>query len=237
MKRILVLIVAALAACEKAPSSLDEAAQQAQKAAEKAGAAAKEAAQKAAQEAGKKIEALPMTLNEEAAVKALHDIHRAQVKFKDEDLDRNSIKDYWTADVAGLYCLRHKSASKAPVGAIPIDLASADAAPYKGAYAGADYVYDKEMLKAHAPWAGYVFGMVAKDAGGSPYATDPDKSGKKVHHVAMWAACAWPAKYGQTGKNTFLINERGELYYKDTGGKPVAQWPDGKAIGKEWQKR
>ena len=43
--------------------------------------------------------------------------------------------------------------------------------------------------------------------------------------------CAYPAVYGRSGRNTFMIDVTGVIYQKDTGGKPVAKWPDLEADG------
>lgn len=232
MKRILVLTLA-LAACDDASQKTLE--EQAKEAAEKAAKTAGGLVDKAGKEVGKAVAALPMDINEKMAASALRDIHVVQVAFKEKDLDRNDVKDYWTADVAGLYCVRHKTAESS-AGGLAIDIASADASPYKGAYASNDYQYDKGMLKPHAAKAGYVYRMMEKAVDGALYATDPDRSGKKVHHTSAWAACAVPEKYGSTGKLTYIINQNAEMFRKDTAGKPVVQWPTEKVLGKEWEK-
>lgn len=228
MKRILILTLA-LAACDDASQKSFE--EQAKEAAEKAGSLA----EKAGKEVGKKIDALPMEINEAGAAAVLRDIHEAQVEFKEKDLDRNDVKDFWTADIAGLYCVRHKQTQKS-AGGLAIEIASADAALYKGTYASNDYQYDKQMLKPFAPKSGYVYRMMEKADDGSLYATDPDKSGRKVHHTSAWAACALPEKHGSTGKRTYIINQSAEMYRKDTAGKAVPQWPTDKVLGKEWEK-
>ncbi len=38
--------------------------------------------------------------------------------------------------------------------------------------------------------------------------------------------CAVPARYGATGRNTFIIDVTGVAYQKDNGGKPVTVYPD-----------
>ena len=37
--------------------------------------------------------------------------------------------------------------------------------------------------------------------------------------------CAYPAEYGKTGVMTFIVNQAGVRYQKDTGGKNIDQWP------------
>ncbi len=70
---------------------------------------------------------------------------------------------------------------------------------------------DKAMAEATTPErarAGYYFVEIETEGAGIP------------------GLCAAPARYGKTGRNTFVIDVAGVVYWKDTGGKPVRTWPD-----------
>ena len=41
-----------------------------------------------------------------------------------------------------------------------------------------------------------------------------------------FALCAVPAEYGKTGTMTLVLHPSGQVYQKDTGGKPVTRWPN-----------
>lgn len=49
--------------------------------------------------------------------------------------------------------------------------------------------------------------------------------GVKINWVDDYALCAIPAKYGGKTKRTFIINTNGTVFGKDTGGKPVFDYP------------
>ena len=64
-------------------------------------------------------------------------------------------------------------------------------------------------------------------------ATSPDRPRWNYYFVeirtegaAIPGLCAVPAVYGKTGRNTFVIDVTGVVYWKDTGGNPVRTWPD-----------
>jgi hypothetical protein len=42
---------------------------------------------------------------------------------------------------------------------------------------------------------------------------------------ARYGFCAYPERYGVSGRLTFIISESGTVYRKDTGGKPPAGYP------------
>jgi len=66
--------------------------------------------------------------------------------------------------------------------------------------------------------------------GGTPYNEyrfvdiTGDANGPYDYKVAF-GACAYPAKYGRYGNQTFIIDASGSIYQKDAGGKPVTTWP------------
>jgi hypothetical protein len=80
----------------------------------------------------------------------------------------------------------------------PIELIS-------GSFAGA--------TSAAAPISGYWF-VDMKSRAGKPF--DAAKE---------FGLCGVPAEYGRTGRDTLIIGEEGTTYRKDTGGKPVTDFP------------
>jgi hypothetical protein len=50
--------------------------------------------------------------------------------------------------------------------------------------------------------------------------------GGPYDHTREFGLSAMPAKPGESGKFTYIINHAGEIYRKDNGGKPVRTWPD-----------
>lgn len=79
----------------------------------------------------------------------------------------------------------------------------------------------------------------ADPAGAKTYGLTPaPKNGywfKVVGGAKGWAVVAYPAALRVTGNNTFLIDDEGTIWKKDTSGKPVETWP--KSPEKEgWRK-
>jgi hypothetical protein len=147
------------------------------------------------------------SLNERYASAYLKNLAKAESEFRAQDSDRNTIADFWTGDVAGLY----------RYGAL-IDrrVAEADGRPLQ------------PLVTAPIPHYGYLF--IAMDADDSTVPPeelrqDTDKHSGKVHHLTKFAFCAFPAMYGVMGRSTFIVNERGLVLRRDTVGKPIQRWP------------
>ena len=92
-----------------------------------------------------------------------------------------------------------------------------------------------------APKAGYYFRVMTHDNSNGksePYATETstdDKMGK-VHNNSCFGVCAYPAEYGASGRRTFIINEGNTIFWKDTAGEPVLEWPSDDDLKAEWNK-
>jgi hypothetical protein len=66
-----------------------------------------------------------------------------------------------------------------------------------------------------SPRAGYYFLDITRDTQGGEFDFSID-----------CGLCAVPARYGNSGKMTFVIDVTGVVYQKDTGGREVTQYPD-----------
>lgn len=76
---------------------------------------------------------------------------------------------------------------------------------------------DRRLAQAKmggAPRAGYYFYEILGVAGKGPYDFSTD-----------CGLCGYPAEYGKTGRNTFIIDITGLVYQKDTKGAPVCIYP------------
>jgi len=141
--------------------------------------------------------------NERFACAMLKTLATANAQFRGDDLDRNGVQDYWTADVAGLHHLLPPGEST-PLRLIEEKIASAD--PTR---AGAKAA------------AGYWFRAIERDETGAPYA-GPGSTGR---NRGKFGFCAYPAEYGRTGIHTFMINEGNTVFKQDLKGEPKRQWP------------
>jgi len=167
--------------------------------------------------------------NEDLAASALKIIAGAEADFRSTDRDANGINDFWTGDVAGLYLLVPKG-DRFPIRMIGITLASADAAPLPRD-AGAT---PAPPLPRH----GYWYRVLRKDRSAPPpqdYAVDTSGAGgPKTYNKNRFGFVAYPAEYGVSGLRTLIINEATSVFWKDTQGEPVADWPDEVALKREW---
>ncbi|MBI5365814.1 MAG: DUF2950 family protein [Planctomycetes bacterium] len=141
-----------------------------------------------------------LLLNETSAMEALHRMRAAEEIIDMSDKDANQAHDYWTADVAGLlkYCPDR----------VDVALASADVLPLPG---------NRVAAGASVPYGGYLFYVLKTDDTGEAYARDQDGDGKSLTNTAKFGFCAVPAKYEETGRRSFIINERGTVWSKDLG--------------------
>ncbi len=144
--------------------------------------------------------------NERIAEISLQFIRQAEDTFKNSDSDANGVADFWTRDVAGLYGLKDRSGQAIFL----LDPATAAADPEGASRYGL----------TPAPKNGYFYRMLVTDPDGETYQKDDRKT-----HKTRYGVVSYPAAYGATGRFTFITNEAGKTWKKDTMGKPVDRWP------------
>jgi hypothetical protein len=176
--------------------------------------------------------------NERNGSTTLKTFASAQADFRANDRDGNKIQDFWTGDVAGLYLL--KSADGEMIKLIEISAAAADAKPLAKGAAGGRHP-GLEGVAVAAPKAGYFFQAMTHDKSSGTaegYATNtagqPDLG--PVHNHSRFGICAFPADYGASGTRTFIINEGNTIFWKDTQGEPVLEWPSDQELKDGWAK-
>jgi hypothetical protein len=116
-----------------------------------------------------------------------------QWDFRSNDRGGNGQNAYWRRDIAGLYALKGREGQ--PIRLIPLAGALADDRP----------TMDLSAFGPRAPLHGYWFRAIRH----ADETTEPDPD--------RFAACAFPEKYGVTGKNTFIISEGNTVFKKDLG--------------------
>ncbi|MBI5365995.1 MAG: DUF2950 family protein [Planctomycetes bacterium] len=181
-----------------------------------------------------------MVGNEASASATLRNFVTLQATWRQNDVDRNSVADYWTADVSGFYRIEASPAGSTQMVA-QIDAAIAGADDNKlsaGAGVVAAPMPDSGIapasLLAFIPTAsksGYWFRALVNDLSilpGAAYATDPDANGQAWSNTAGFAFQARPERYSSTGLNTFIVNQAGVVYKRDFGTNlpdNAANWP------------
>jgi len=156
--------------------------------------------------------------NELSAIKVLQAIADAQREYASQDRNRNGILEYATRIDSspgkrdGLYWRVKAGEAPSPLGPL-LARASAEG-----------YVKDKQ---GPTPYHGYYFRLL-------PGQAESAKSGAldytvRGRTIGGFAAVAYPAKYGNTGIMSFIINQDGTVYQKDLG-------PDTRATGLKLQR-
>lgn len=160
--------------------------------------------------------------NEKAAVAALKLLRDVSAQFKDQDCDRNGIKDYWMADVSGLYRVLDDKGDE--VQKIPREIALADGAPVSPI---ANYI-GATLISTPVPDHGYYFRAMTTDELGSRYCLNPrgDAGRTAATNDTKFAFCAYPAIYEQTGKNVYIVSQERTIWKYDQGNaSPILTWP------------
>ena len=161
-----------------------------------------------------------ITANERSASTSLKALVTAEESFKGNDLDRNGIDDYWTGDLAGLYCLEQIDTASAIAAINDVSMASADINQNNGnvtAYATADVAYNATLLLASSPKSGFVFQAMILNSNGNNYAIDTDFSGNLVHNFVSYGFMAMPLAWDSTGTFSMIVNESAAVYRRDFG--------------------
>jgi predicted Ser/Thr protein kinase len=174
--------------------------------------------------------------HEQRACAALLAIAAAEEEFRTRDRDGNGVKDYWTGDLEGLRILDGPDGR--PLELIERAAAEADVSPLGREAAGGRYRRPERTLD-RSPEGGYYFRVMVEDLSGGvrePYQQDTGGTPAMgaVHHVNRFGFCAFPSEYGTSGTRTYIVNERAQVYWKDTRGAPVLSWPPPTELASYW---
>ena len=159
---------------------------------------------------------------ETSAIIHLRHLALLEIAFLHANYDGNGVKDFWTADVAGL--VQSYPFLKNPY---VQDFQEADVAPLKPGVA------------EPVPFGGYLFLALERDTSIVPpeqYRQDTDQSGRKVHHLSKFAFCAYPAMYDWRHRRTFIVNQGQVIYAVNNDGNPITEWPTDKELAEKFTK-
>ena len=134
---------------------------------------------------------------------ALLQIYDAEWKWYNKDIDDNSINDFWTRDVAGLYFYNNPKTGK-PVRFISKEIALADLAPFKEFYLANHF--------EKVSFGGYFFKMALYDEDGF-FQAKKDPATNLTYCNDKFCVIAFPA----LNKNlrTFLLNSNKRILYSN----------------------
>jgi hypothetical protein len=158
---------------------------------------------------------------------SLKTVASAQADYRGNDRDENGQREFWRADISGLYSVVPKG-SREMIKLIEISVAGADDSP-QGTLApeqnGPGHVAQEHFAR-RAPKAGYFY-RALRHADEDPKKLDPTR----------FAACAYPAEYPMSGRKTFIIREDNTIYARDLGRPgPPDVYPDPATREREWAK-
>lgn len=143
--------------------------------------------------------------NELAAIEILRAIVDAQREYATEDRNGNGTLEYAQRFAStsgkrdGLYWRVKAGEAPSPLGAL---VASA-----------ADEGYQQQ--KKPQPFRGYYFKLLKGEGADAP--TGERDYVVRGRTIGGFAAVAWPAKYGNSGVMTFIVNHEGAVYERDLG--------------------
>jgi hypothetical protein len=153
--------------------------------------------------------------NERIAGTAIKSLTSAEADYRANDRDGNGVNDFWTGDVAGLYRL----------GLIERGVAEADLRPIH------------PLVPQPIPFHGYYFLAMKRDESESPpedLQIDTDKNSGKVHHLTKFGFCAFPEKFGVTGKWSFIVNQNNTVFFERHNGDFLDYWPSDEELRHDW---
>ncbi|MBI2898871.1 MAG: DUF2950 family protein [Planctomycetes bacterium] len=189
-------------------------------------------------------ESLRIARNERSAAGSLKTICTAEADLRSNDRDNNRVQDFWTGDIAGLYCIDNSAYSDNPTPNKLIEVATAlaDYAPWNDGLHVNDRNYYSNPVTSfgkRAPKTGYWFQMMKQyttwDNKREDYRTHTGGAKEAAYHTSRFGVCAFPADYPKSGRKTFIVSEGNTMFWKDTDGKPVEVWPSDEELRREWK--
>jgi hypothetical protein len=175
--------------------------------------------------------------NERSASTSLKTLTTAQADFRSNDRDGNRMIDFYVKDIAGLYALKGATGLETEATAgkegeermiirlIEPSLAMADVTEDRWEY---------PVLKTPEATAkaGYAFSVLKRYEEGGKTVAYHEGTGRNTDRFGF---VAFPATYGVTGKNTFIVCEENTIWMKDVGAAEIDTFPaDPGAAG--WRK-
>jgi prepilin-type N-terminal cleavage/methylation domain-containing protein len=155
--------------------------------------------------------------NQTNAIGALKAIHSAEVTWRPANMSGTGKADYWTRDVSHLYRML-KGGSVCKYVSLPVAKAdiSWDADDSIAANISDDWQAISTTLGPNAGY--YVQALVDSDSAGTDYNVNAyTGTAVLVANDFLFGFMAAPAVYGQSGDQSYIINQEGAVYAADTG--------------------
>ncbi|MBI5365996.1 MAG: DUF2950 family protein [Planctomycetes bacterium] len=188
--------------------------------------------------------------NEASAAATLRNIVTLESTWRQNDVDRNSISDYWTADISGFYRIElTPDGSNTAVAMIDAAVTAADDNKEAAGAATAGAVIPDTAQPAasllaftrNSPRSGYFYRAQIIDNSTVPataYRADPDGNGQTWTNTMGYGFQARPDVYNTNGVSTIIINQAGVTYQQDFGSNLAANaqnWPGANPTSAGWR--
>lgn len=149
--------------------------------------------------------------NERNASGSLKDFSSIQVTFRNSDRDGNTVNEFWTGDVSGLYRINIPGAAD-PIRMIELSVALADGRRMNAVPPGQPFTFNTGFLAdaATSPKAGYYY-QVLVECEVAPATFEPYNDGSG-HHPDRFGFIAYPSSPGSSGTLIFILNEGGTMW-------------------------
>ncbi len=194
--------------------------------------------------------------NERYAAASLKTLSTAEADFRANDRDGNGVSDFWTGDVAGLYCIAGGPAQTEagqPIKLIELSLAGADSDPLVAP--GVPYGTFISQYTQPMPRGGSWFWALRADASESPplpYRQDTlgRPSAGRFYNTSHFGFLCYP-DHPDSGKYVMILNEGNTVYRRSStslvrpsSGTPpgplrqplFTDWPGEAVLRLEWGK-
>lgn len=156
--------------------------------------------------------------NERNASSSLKSLATAQADFRSNDRDNHGIQDYWTGDVAGLFCIDNTSVPPATVASIKLIDVSVALADLEKKSGSTNYDTDVTAYGNQSAKASYWYRVLTTDnETGAAYAQDTDGTNGAVRNTSRFGYAAMPDACGSSGSKAFVMNEGMTIFKKDFG--------------------
>jgi len=144
--------------------------------------------------------------NERNASGSLKSVLVANIDYKTNDRNGDTMSNFWCASISGLYTAT-SGTSNVEVRLIEVTLALADAD--KDQDGGGVFPADGTSLDGTAtrPKAGYWYEDIETSETGAEYDPDDDD-----HNFTRFGYVCWPDVYNSTGSVIFIINQGGTMF-------------------------
>lgn len=185
--------------------------------------------------------------NERNASGCLKTLATAEADFRANDRDGDGVQNFWTGDVAGLYCIRAGPSPTAPsIKLIDLEIAAADINYCPG------YTPSIVTVTTQFPSHGYWYQALRRDLGAGEAYGQKGGAGGSVSgnhfHKERFGFVNYPASFPRGGKVVFNLNEGNTSFKRhlvtfvpprlgeDFGDPDVCDWPSDAMLKSRWGK-